>query len=206
MRAAWIVVAVLATGLAGCDANSSAGIVTRTAWDLLWGDPSAEALAENAHFEGGGIAFDYPAVLRLRKKTDEDGDRSWSFEHGMFELEVSARQDDLRVADFLGLLGEMFAGGRSIDSKPIDAGRTETLCGHRLTATRLRMKMAGDWSELQGFDLPAPAGESRFLIFDDEPGGNHPSAVARATWERVIASLRCDPGFVLPIDAPPDRP
>jgi hypothetical protein len=189
--------AVLVSLLPGCDANSGGGIAARTAWDLLRGEPSAEALAETAHFEGAGIAFDYPAVLRLREVTDDDGERSWSFEHGLFELELSERRVPLRAADFLGLLGDMFEGGRRVDAKPLDAGRTETLCGHRLTATRLRLKLAGDWSELQGFDLPAPPGESRLLIFDDEPGGEHPSAVARATWERVLGSLRCDPDFVI---------
>lgn len=192
-----LVVALLATTLAGCDANSGAGISARTAWDLLRGDPSEEALAPSSRFEGAGIAFDYPSVLRLREVVDEDGDRSWSFEHGMFELELSERKVPLRAADFLGLLGGMFEGGRSIDAKPLDAGRTEIICGHTLTAARLRLKLAGDWSELQGFDLPAPEGESRMLVFDDEPGGEHPSAVARATWQRVIGSLRCDPGFVL---------
>jgi hypothetical protein len=206
MRASCAAAVMLVSVLGGCDANSGAGIASRTAWDLLRGDPSEEALAQSARFEGGGIAFDYPGVLRLRESTDEDGDRSWSLEHGMFELEVSARKDELRAADFLGVLGDMFAGGRSIDSKPLDAGRTEVLCGHRMTATRLRMKVAGDWSELQGFDLPAPPGEARMLIFDDEPGGANPSAVARATWERVLGSLRCDPAFVLASDEPQDHP
>lgn len=198
--------AALAAGvlaLAGCDANSGAGIAARTAWDLVRGDPSAAALAESARFEAAGIAFDYPAVLRLRERIEDDGDRSWSFEHGMFELELSERRLPLRAEAFLGLLGDMFEGGRRIDAKPLDDGRTETICGQRLTATRLRIRFAGDWSEMQGFDLPAPPGESRLLIFHDEPGGDHPSAVARATWERVLGSLRCDPEFV-PVEASGD--
>jgi hypothetical protein len=118
----------------------------------------------------------------------------------MFELQLLAPQGELRGADYLGLLGSLFEGGRSIDAEAPGPGRTETICGHRITATRLRIKLMGDWSEQQAFDLPAPPGESRVLIFDDEPVDGKPSAVAAATWERVLGSLRCDAAYVLPQD------
>lgn len=197
--------AVALLALAGCGRNSSGGIFFHTAWDLLWGEPDAEALAPSRRFAEAGIAFDYPALLRRREETDDDGSRSWSLEHGMFELELSARRDGVTAEDLLGTLGGMFEGGRSLDAEGPMPGRVATLCGQRLTALRLRLKIAGDWSELEGFDLPAPAGESRLLLFDDEPVGDRPSAVARATYERVLGSLRCDPAFFPAPVEPPAR-
>lgn len=205
-------IVVLIPLLAGCESGGTGSIFWHTVWDLLRGEPSEQALARSARFDEAGIAFDYPAVLRRRESIDEDGDRRWSLEYGMFELEMGAYRNDVRVADFLGLLGDMFAGGKRIDSEPLSDGATLTLCGSPVTATRLRLKLAGDWSELDGFDLPAPPGESRMLIFDDEPVAGKPSAIARATWKRVTASLHCDPRFVSPQgplaasdgDTPPD--
>jgi hypothetical protein len=200
-RTTLLVLALLA--LAGCERNSSGGIFLHTAWDLLWGEPDAEALAPSRRFDEAGIAFDYPALLRRREETDDDGSRSWSLEHGMFELQLEARPDALSAADLLGTLGGMFEGGRSLDAEGPMPGRVASMCGQRLTALRLRLKIAGDWSELEGFDLPAPAGESRLLLFDDEPVGDRPSAVARATYERVLGSLRCDPAFIpAPVETP----
>jgi hypothetical protein len=140
---------VLALG--GCDANGNGAIAWNTFLDLMRGTPDEAALARSARFDEAGIAFEYPAVLRRRESAHDDGDRSWSFEYGMFELELTARNDTVGAADFLGVLGMMFEGGRRVDAEALAEGRTETLCGQRLTATKLRLKLAGDWSELQGF-------------------------------------------------------
>jgi hypothetical protein len=179
----------------------AASVVWHTFWDVVGGEPDAEELAPSARFEGAGIGFEHPKLLRRSVSRDDDGDPTWSFEHGMFELQLLAPSGELRGADYLGLLGSLFEGGRSVDAEAPGPGRTETICGHRITATRLRIKLMGDWSEQQAFDLPAPPGESRVLIFDDEPIDGKPSAVAAATWERVLGSLRCDPAFV---HTPPD--
>ena len=198
MRAAWIALASVAT-LAGCDENNLARVGLRAGWQAVWGGPSEEALARSEHFEGGGLAFDYPAALHRRESIDEDGDRTWSFEYGMFELEVYAPNSGVDSALYLSALSEMFQGGRRMDATDPTSGRTESLCGHRVTATTLRVKLMDDWSELEAFDLPAPEGEARLLIFDDEPEEGKPSSVARATRERVLATLRCDPNFVSPL-------
>lgn len=184
--------------LAGCDRNGMGSMAWHTFWEVLWGAPDAQALKASTPFAGEGISFDRPAALREREEADDDGSHSWSFEHGMFELQLAAHRVPLRSADYLGLLGDMFEGGRSLDADGPMPGRTERLCGREVTATRLRLKIAGDWSEMQAFDLPAPPGEARLLVFDDEPVGDSPSPVAQATWSRVIGSLRCDPGFVWP--------
>jgi hypothetical protein len=198
MRQAIAAVAALglATMLAACDRNGGAAIMVDTAADLLRGEPDAEELARNLRFEEAGISFDYPAVLRRRESTDADGARRWSLEYGMFELALHADPERLRSQDYLGVLAESFAGGDRLDAEGPGAGRSALLCGQRLTAVRIRLKIGGDWSELQGFDLPAPSGGARMLVFDDEPVDSRPSAVAAATWERVLGSLRCDPSFV----------
>ena len=192
--------------LAGCDQNNLARVGLQAGLEAVWGEPSAESLARSEHFEGAGIAFDYPAALRRRESVDEDGDRSWSFEYGMFELEVMAQNTPIGAQLYLDALSAMFQGGRRIDATDPRAGRTESLCGQRLTATTLRVKLMDDWSELEAFDLPAPEGEARLLVFDDEPLHGKPSAVARATRERVLATLRCDPAFPAATTAPDSDP
>ncbi len=174
--------------------------------DTLKGEPDAEELARSEKFDGAGIRFDYPAALRRRESSEDDGGRSWSFEYGLFELEMYAPTSEVRAADYLEMLGSFLEGGNSLDAEKIAPGRTETLCGHVITATKLRVKVMGDWSEYQAFDLPAPEGQARLLIFDDEPVNGQPSAAAKATWERVLASLECDAAFspVTPASAPGD--
>lgn len=205
-----ILASCVALALAGCGGGESndaakstespgaAHIMWHTFVDVLGGEPDAEELAPRADFEAAGIGFQHPSLLRRSHEQQEDGNRSWSFEHGMFELQLYAPKFALRGEDYLAMLGGIFEGGRTMDAEAPGPGRTETLCGHRITATRLRIKIMGDWSEQQAFDLPAPDGESRLLIFDDEPVDGRPSAVAAATWTAVLDSLRCDPEFVLP--------
>lgn len=189
------IVTVIAAALSGCDQNNLGRVALQAGWEATWGGPSDEALARSEHFEGAGIAFDYPAALRRRESVDEDGDRTWSFEYGMFELELYAPKSPVQAEMYLSALSEMLQGGRRIDATDPAVGKTETLCGRPLTATTLRIKMMGDWSEQEAFDLPAPEGEARLLMFDDEPVDGKPSKVARATRERVLSTLRCDPAF-----------
>ena len=176
--------------LAGCDAKDAA-LMWNSAADELRGAPSAEALQKSAHFADGGVAFDYPTVLRERVDIDDDGDRSWNFEYGMYTLEVHHSRGEMAAADYLGALGELFAGGERLDAEPLAQGEPRELCGARRTPARVRLKLMGDWSEMQAFDLPAPKGESRLLIFDDELVSGAPSALGRATFERVLSTLRC---------------
>src|SRR5690606_27491471 len=100
-------------------------------------------------------------------------------------------------ADYLGILGGIFEGGRSMEAETIAPGRTDPPCGHRITATRLRIRIKGRWAEPPAIVLPAPSGDSCLLVVHDGPVDVSATAVAGATWERVVASLRCDPAFVL---------
>lgn len=177
----------------GADARLFAGLFAHGVVDELRGAPDADDLQASAHFDEAGIAFDYPAVLRRREETSDNGSRTWSFEYGMFSLELYAPTYDSDSATHLGLLADMFdIGGRSVDADAPLPGRQATLCGEDLTATRIRVKLMGDWSQQEGFDLPSPDGlPPRMLIFDDELVRGENSRLAEATYARVLGSLRC---------------
>lgn len=189
-----LALALTVGALCGCAANSQGGIAWNTFWDLLVGAPDEAALAASTRFDGAGVVFDYPAPLRRRESVDEDGDRSWSLEHGMFELEVYAPIHELSGEDYVAMLGSVLGSeGNALSAQAPEPGQTVELCGQLITGSRLRVQIMGDWSEIEAFTLPAPAGESRLLVFDDEPVAGEPSAIARATRERVFATLRCRP-------------
>ena len=188
----WLLLSLLAGRVAqDSDTREMAGVFTHAFVDSLRGPPVANALEETAHFEAAGIAFDYPAVLRLREDFDESG-RTWMFEYGMFSLELFAPSYETDVETHLELIASILAGGRSVDAEGASAGRTATVCGQERSAVRTRIKLLGDWSVQEGFDLPSRDGTPRLLMFDDEPVNGQPSALAMATYARVLGSLRCD--------------
>lgn len=194
-----IIILLLAYGWAATDARFGAdvrmysSVFVYAMIDEWRGPPDAEDLEATAHFDEAGIAFDYPAVLRRRDETDVAGERTWSFEYGMFSLELHAPQRPLHAEAMLGVLADFLdVGGRSIDAQAPEAGRTVSLCGRETVATRTRVKLMGAWSQYEGFDLPAPDGEARMLLFSDEQTGGAASALAQATYARVFDSLRCD--------------
>ena len=159
--------------------------------DELRGAPSASALEPSAHFDEAGIAFDYPAVLRRRDEVDDDGSRTYSLEYGMFTIELHAPTHGVDSALYLGAIVDVFEGGTRIDAEGPMPGRGALLCGEQRTATRIRLKMMGDWSEMEGFDLPSPDAHPRLLVFDDETLGQGNTPLALAAYERVFATLRC---------------
>jgi hypothetical protein len=175
----------------GADMRRFGGLFLHTLIDELRGAPDADDLLATARFDEAGIAFDYPAVLRRREEVNDGGSRTWSLEYGMFSLELYVPNYDGVAADHLGLLAEIFDGGRSIDAEGPTAGRRAVLCGEDIVATRIRLKLMGDWSQQEGFDLPSPDALPRILIFDDELVGGENSRLAQATYERVLGSLQC---------------
>lgn len=178
----------------GSDVRMFAGLFVYGMIDELRGAPAAEDLQATAHFDEAGIAFDYPAVLRKRVENSEFGGRTWALEYGMFTLELYAPAYAKSSEEYLGMLADLLdVGGRSIDAVPPEPGRTATLCGEELVATRIRVKIMGDWSQMEGFDLPSPEGTARLLIFDGELVRGQPSRLAQATYDRVLGSLRCAP-------------
>jgi hypothetical protein len=205
-----ILFALVLPTLHGCSSDASGRVAWHAFVDELRGPPDAAALQRSARFEHGGVAFDYPAVLRLRTSAGDDGITGWSLEYGQFELEVLAPAVAISVDDYLGTLARMFEGGRRIDAKGPEPGDTRTLCGHSLTSTHIQLKMFGAWSALEGFDLPIGSGQTRLLVFSDELVAGQPSRLARTTRERVLASLQCvalvaERGAVAASTTPPAR-
>lgn len=175
----------------GSDVRLFAGIVAHAMFDELRGAPSAAALQETRRFEQDGIAFDHPAVLRVRLDDSADNGRSWNMEYRMFKLELMTSDIGIDGATYLGTMADLLAGGRSLDAQGPMRGRTAMLCGEERTATRIRVKLLGDWSTMEAFDLPPLQGRTRTLVFDDEDVRGGQSALARATYERVLGSLQC---------------
>jgi len=167
------------------------------AWNTFWtaardaiaGPPDEKALLERRHFEQAGIAFDYPAPLHVT--SDADGDPNWTLTYGDFDLDVYAyAQGNIDAADYLGALESVLGTERanvetSVDTAPV------MWCGRKITPVRMRLTLFGDRHDFRGYDLPAPAGETRFLIFDDVLVNGKNSSTAEAAFAAVAASLRC---------------
>ena len=160
--------------------------------DALRGEPGPKELARTERFSGGGVSFDVPAVLR-RQVQGEERSREWSFSRGSFELELHDVEGRFEVADLLGTLVDAMGGGPRIKAEGPEPGRKVTLCGREVESVRARLQALGDWTVYEGFDLPAPEGRTRWLMFEDEPVKGQPSATARATYAAVLGSLRCEP-------------
>lgn len=175
----------------GRDVRLFAGLFAQGMSDELRGTPEAEALEETRRFEQDGIAFDYPAVLRLRLDDAGGGERSWHLEYGMFSVELMLSGTGIDGETYLDAMADLLAGGSSIDAQGPMRGRSAMLCGEQRIATRARVKLLGSWSAMEAFDLPAHAGLSRTLVFDDEEVRGGESRLARATYAHVLGSLRC---------------
>lgn len=155
--------------------------------DTLRGPPNAQQLARTTHFERSGIAFDYPAVLRLREARHAGGNVEWNLEYGSYSASVHATDYEMTAADFVGLLAAM---GERLDDSDMPP-MTAALCGAAREPATAYVRLLGDPTRIEGYDLPAPSGQSRLLLFQDESVQGHPSTLAVATRERVLASLRC---------------
>lgn len=165
----------------------------RAGVEAVRGGPSDAALRERERFFGAGIAFDYPAPLTMRHEASE-GDDTWTFEHGLYTLELYVDDDAETAQAYLDGLGSLYGEDGATQlvaaAKP---GRTLALCGRPVRSATMRVRLLGDESVYEAFDLPpAPDGRGRLLIVSDEPRGGRPSAVAAASERVVLGSLRCD--------------
>ena len=169
----------------------------RSAWgtfigafsDELRGAPSAESLKKTRRFDQAGVAFDYPAVLRLT--VDTDSYPSWTLTHGDLDLEVHAPDSDFASRDYLVSLADAFDSEGAPSEGP-ESGVTVIWCGASITAVRVRLSILGDRHELLGFDLPGAVDGNRFVIFDDMLVDGRWSNTAQAAFEELSNSIRCD--------------
>ncbi|MBB5209512.1 hypothetical protein [Chiayiivirga flava] len=177
----------------GRDVRTFGSIFAHAMFDELRGAPGTAALARSARFDDGDVAFDYPAVLRARADDDDTDPRGWDFDYGMFSLRLGA-PGELDAETYLSLLADTFADGSRIDAEGPMPGRTAVVCGKEQVATRIRVRMMGSWSAMEGFDVPTGDGQTRMLIFDDEEAGSLETQLAHATYARVLGTLRCAAG------------
>lgn len=185
----------------GQDVRLYGGIFVQAMADELRGAPGDAALAASRRFDAAGLRFDYPAALRLREDSAADGHRTWTLEYGQFTLDVHAADYDLTAVDYLDTLGDVVSGWRiPIEAVPATA-RTPALCGAPREMAQLRMKIVGEVSHLDAFDLPAPPGQSRIVVIEDTWRQGRLSPLAQATRDRLFATLRCADAPVAGADA-----
>jgi hypothetical protein len=193
MRASLILLTLLLCACGGGDdkieRRSMFDTLTGAFSDELRGAPSAAALREIARFEQSGVAFDHPALLRVR--VDENEYPSWSLTRGDFELELHAPGSGFDATDYLDAL----AGAMPADPRPsaeLARMRKVNWCGEEIEAVVRYVSFIGDVHELIGYDLPDGRSGTRFLVFDDLPADGHRSAVDRAAFDALAGSIRCD--------------
>ena len=197
-RARWAFVVAAGVSVIAHAAESTAEEPPKQSrWNIFWqamrdavaGAPDASSLAERRRFEGAGITFEYPAPLHLTR--DPDGDQNWTLTYGDFDLDVYAyAHASPGSADYLAALESVLGTERANVETPAD-GESVTWCGREIKPVRMRLTLLGDRHDFRGYDLPAPEGETRFLIFDDVLEHGKRSQTADATFAAVAATLRC---------------
>jgi len=155
--------------------------------DAVVGDPSQSALNVRRHFDQAGLAFDYPAPLRLR--VDHEGYPSWTMTRGDFELEVHAPGEGDSVESYVDMLVQGIADDGSVRSLP--PGDAVHWCGQDIAPVRRRIRFVGDHHELLGFDLPDGAMGVRFMVINDMLIGGEPSRTRKAVLAALDATLDC---------------
>jgi hypothetical protein len=196
-RAAFAAAAVFSAAAHAAEAETAEQAQKQSSWNIFWraardaiaGAPAASALTERRRFEAAGISFEYPALLHLTR--DADGDPNWTLTYGDFDLDVYAfAQEGTDAGAYLGALESVLGTERANVETPAD-GEPVTWCGRQITPVRMRLTLFGDRHDFRGYDLPAPAGETRFLVFDDVLENGKYSRAAEATFTAVAATLRC---------------
>lgn len=164
--------------------------------DELFGQPGESALKETAHFEQAGIAFDYPAVLRVNLAEDGDGWRIW---RGDAELALSIESDqeqqtqaELETAsvDFLQQMQDIL-NTRDATVVPPAKVTQASWCGHEIAGIRMRTPFVGDEHEFLVFKLPLGQGKVATLQFEDVIADGRNSRTFDALLNSVKATLRC---------------
>lgn len=196
-RAAFAAAAVLSAAAHAAEATTAEQPQKQSSWNTFWraardaiaGAPDARALAERRRFEAAGISFEYPAPLHLTR--DADGDPNWTLTYGDFDLDVYAfALEGPDAGDYLGALESVLGTERANVETPAD-DEPVTWCGREITPVRMRLTLFGDHHDFRGYDLPAPEGETRFLVFDDVLVNGKRSKTAEVTFAAVAATLRC---------------
>lgn len=189
---------LLAVLLAAGTPARAADYPADSGWSTFWGSfvdeivgaPGAEALKPTARFAEAGIAFDYPAVLRVNYVA---ADTRWRFWRGDFEFEVhTGAYTEAHARTLLGMMGSMRHRG---DTPAVpEAAAPLRLCGRDVAGWRVRVHFLGDTHEYLAYDLPLAGGDSRLFLFDDVIRDGKRSLTQAATFDAWRGSLRCMAG------------
>lgn len=168
-------------------------------WSTFWGafvdeiagPPGAEALKALESFSEAGIAFDYPAVLRVNYDAE---DRRWRLWRGDFELEVHAGEyREGHAQHLLDMMGSVLHDGDAPAVAP-ESVPALSLCGRDVPGWRLRLTFLGDPHEYLIYTLQLAEADARLFIFDDLLVAGKPSLLREATLDALRKSLRCPAG------------
>lgn len=186
---------LLAVLLAVGTTASAADYPADSGWSTFWGSfvdeivgaPGAEALQPTARFAEAGIAFDYPAVLRVTHRAEDSRWRLW---RGDFEFEVHAgRYTAGHAQNLLGIMGSVLHRG---DTPAVPEAATPLrLCGRDVAGWRVRLHFLGDTHDYLVYDLPLADGDSRLFLFDDVVRDGKLSLTHAAVFDAWRGSLRC---------------
>ncbi|MBL8300315.1 MAG: hypothetical protein JNN30_18420 [Rhodanobacteraceae bacterium] len=168
-------------------------------WSTFWGafvdeiagPPGAEALKPREHFSEAGIAFDYPAVLRVHYDAE---DRQWRLWRGDFEFEVhvgSYREG--HAQRLLEMMGGMLHDGETA-APPPESIPALSLCGRDVPGWRLRLTFLDEPHEYLAYTLSLGDNDARLFLFDDLLVDGKTSLLHEATLEALRTSLRCTAG------------
>lgn len=168
-------------------------------WSTFWGAfvdeivgaPGVEALKPTERFDEAGLAFDYPAVLRVSYDAE---DRKWRFWRGDFEFELQIGPfgpDHAR--QLLTMMGSILHSGDT-PADPAESIPALPLCGRDVPGWRVRVTFIGDPHEFLAYSLPLRENESALLLFDDILKDGKASPAREALLESLRSSARCAGG------------
>lgn len=159
--------------------------------DEIAGPPGAEALKALAPFSEAGIAFDYPAVLRVNYDAE---DRRWRLWRGDFELEVHAGEyREGHAQRLLDMMGSMLHDGDAPAAAP-ESVPALSLCGRDAPGWRLRLTFLGEPHEYRIHTLQLAEADARLFVFDDLLVAGKHSLLHEATLDALGRTLRCTSG------------
>lgn len=185
-----LAVLLVATPVAAKDYPADSG------WSTFWGAfvdeiagaPGAEALKPTERFDEAGLAFDYPAVLRV---TYDPEDRQWRFWRGDFEFELQIGPFGPEHAkQLLTMMGGILHSGDT-PADPPESVPALSLCGRDAPGWRVRVTFIGDSHEFLAYSLPLREKESALLLFDDIVKDGKTSLAREAVLASLRSSARC---------------